>query len=407
MNEKKIAFIICVNNIFYFEECRYYIDHLNIPESFEIDMLAIQEADSMCAAYNLGMNSTDAKYKVYMHQDVFIRNKDFLKDIITIFEKDKTVGMIGMIGGNEMPKTAVTYLAWNVGLVDCRDADMAYYLSGAPEIKADSYVEAVDGLLMATQYDVPWREDIFKDFDFYDVSGSFEMRKHGYQVLVPYMKEPWVIHDSSFAKLSHYDKNRKICQKEYPEFLYSEDGFSFEYQKEWELLSTKLAGQLKNLISSGEWEMVCSIIGQYRKGNMKDSTLEMIGIMSDIWKNEQENGVRRGFFEGLNTYAEVYEKYITIRFLLRRIELDISEEVSNGALETIKEAGVSCEAVILMVLYGSAEKYKVLRKLEKYYQQTGAAKLAVQIGDVGKMVKGKKPQVVLTKRLKNCMAESI
>lgn len=406
MNEKKIAFIICVNNSLYFEECRYYIEHLNIPEGFEIDVLAIQEADSMCAAYNLGMNSTDAKYKVYMHQDVFIRNKDFLKDIITIFEKDKTVGMIGMIGGNEMPKTAVTYLAWNVGLVDCRDADMAYYLSGAPKIKTDAYVEAIDGLLMVTQYDVPWREDLFKEFDFYDVSASFEMRRKGYQVLVPYMKEPWVIHDSSFAKLSNYDKNRKICQKEYPEFLYSEDGFTFEYQEEWELLSTKLADQLKNLISGGEWETVCSIIGQYRKGNMKDSTLEMIGIMADIWKNEQEKGVRRGFFEGLNTYAEVYEKYITVRFLLRRIELNISEDVCREALETIKEAEVSCEAVILMVLYGSAKKYKVLQKIEKYYQQTGAVSFAVQIGDVGKMVKGKKPQVVLTKRLKTCMAES-
>lgn len=401
MNEKKIAFIICVNNLLYFEECKYYIDHLNIPEGCEVDVLAIQEADSMCAAYNLGMNSTDAKYKVYMHQDVFIRNRDFLKDIINIFEKDKTVGMIGMMGGNGMPQTAVTYLAWNVGLVDCRDADMAYYLSGEPEIKTNSYVEAVDGLLMATQYDVPWREDLFTDFDFYDVSGSFEMRRHGYQVLVPYMKEPWVIHDSSFAKLSRYDKNRKICQKEYPEYLYAEDGFEFEYHEEWEQLSTELATQLKNLISCGEWDTVCSIIEQYRKGNMKDSTLEMIGIMSDIWKKEQENGVKCGFFEEINTYADAYEKYIIIRFLLRRIELDISEEVSKEALETVKKMEVSCEALILMVLYGSVEKYKVLRKIETFYQQNKAEEFAARIGEVKNVVREKKPQVVLTKRLKD------
>lgn len=405
MNEKKIAFIICVNNILYFEECRYYIDHLNIPEDYEIDVLAIQEADSMCAAYNLGMNSTDARYKIYMHQDVFIRNKDFLQDIITIFETDKTVGMIGMMGGNEMPKTAVAYLAWNVGLIDCRDADMAYYMSGAPEIRKDTYVEAIDGLLIATQYDVPWREDLFTDFDFYDVSGSFEMRRKGYHVLVPYMKVPWVIHDSSFAKLSHYDKNRKICQKEYPEFLYSGDGFAFEYQKEWEMLSAELAEQLKNLISAGEWETVCSIIGQYRKGNMKDSTLEMIGIMSDIWENEQKKGVRYSFFEGLNTYAEVYEKYIKVRFLLRRIELNISEKVCNEALETIMKMDISCEALILMTLHGSVEKYKVLQKIEMYYRQTGVEKLAVQIGEAGSIVKGKNPQTVLTKRVKTYMVK--
>ncbi len=27
-------------------------------------------------------------------------------------------------------------------------------------------VECIDGLLMATQYDVPWREDLFDGFDF-------------------------------------------------------------------------------------------------------------------------------------------------------------------------------------------------------------------------------------------------
>lgn len=400
MNEKKIAFIICVNNLLYFEECKYYINHLNIPEGCEIDVLAIQEADSMCAAYNLGMNSTDAKYKVYMHQDVFIRNRDFLKDMINIFENDKAVGMIGMMGGNGMPKTAVTYLAWNVGLVDCRDADMAYYLSGEPEIKTDSYVEAVDGLLMATQYDVPWREDLFTDFDFYDVSGSFEMRRHGYQVLVPFMKEPWVIHDSSFAKLSRYDKNRKICQKEYPEYLYAEDGFEFEYHEEWEKLSTELATHLKNLISCGEWNTVYSIIEQYRKGNMKDSTLEMIGIMSDIWKREQENGVEQGFFDGLTDYNDIYKKYITVRFLLRRIELNISEESREKAVSEICCGGISSDVIVTLVVHGIIEKNAVLERIQNCYLKNGNVEEAAEIGEVRNVFVSKKTPMVLTKRLK-------
>lgn len=65
-----IAFIICVNNELYFEECKYYIERLKVPAGYDIDVIGIWEADSMCAAYNLGMRSSDAKYKVYMHQDV-------------------------------------------------------------------------------------------------------------------------------------------------------------------------------------------------------------------------------------------------------------------------------------------------------------------------------------------------
>ena len=59
----KISFIICVNNEIYFDECRYYIERLHVPDGYEIDVLAIRDADSMCAAYNLGMKSSDAKYK--------------------------------------------------------------------------------------------------------------------------------------------------------------------------------------------------------------------------------------------------------------------------------------------------------------------------------------------------------
>lgn len=162
MQTKLITFIICVNNEMYYEECTYYINRLVLPKGYDIDMIAIREADSMCAAYNAGMQSSDAKYKIYMHQDVMIREVHFLEYMIELFAQNENVGMIGMIGGTKMPKTGVTYRAWNVGMVDCRDPDMAYFMAGAKDMKReDTIVEAVDGLLIATQYDVPWREDLF------------------------------------------------------------------------------------------------------------------------------------------------------------------------------------------------------------------------------------------------------
>ena len=88
MNDKKIAFIIAVNNEQYFEECCFYIHRLSVPAGYDIDIIAIREADSMCAAYNVGMNNSDAKYKVYMHQDVMIRNVQFIENIIKIFKQN-------------------------------------------------------------------------------------------------------------------------------------------------------------------------------------------------------------------------------------------------------------------------------------------------------------------------------
>ena len=102
-----IAFIICVNNELYFEECRYYIEHLEVSAGYDIDVIGIWEADSMCAAYNLGMRSSDAKYKVYMHQDVFIRDSRFLEKTLRIFKEHPKTGMIGMAGGIGIPENGI------------------------------------------------------------------------------------------------------------------------------------------------------------------------------------------------------------------------------------------------------------------------------------------------------------
>lgn len=167
-----IAFIICVNNELYFEECRYYIEHLEVSAGYDIDVIGIWEADSMCAAYNLGMRSSDAKYKVYMHQDVFIRDSRFLEKTLRIFKEHPKTGMIGMAGGIGIPENGVVYSSWNVGKVDCREPDLSYVLLCGPNQTKDQTVDAVDGLLMMTQYDLPWREELFSSGEWDQLSGQ-------------------------------------------------------------------------------------------------------------------------------------------------------------------------------------------------------------------------------------------
>ena len=86
MNDKKICFIMCVNDKLYEEECIRYIQKLNVPEGYEVEQLSIWDAPSMAAGYNEGMRQSDAKYKVYMHQDVFIRDSRFLEKTLRIFK---------------------------------------------------------------------------------------------------------------------------------------------------------------------------------------------------------------------------------------------------------------------------------------------------------------------------------
>ena len=398
VDEYKIAFIICVNNELYFEECQFYINRLAIPKRYNIDIIAIREADSMCAAYNAGMQSSDAKYKIYMHQDVMIREVNFLKKIIDLFKKNKNVGMIGMIGGTQMPKSGVIYRAWNVGMVDCRDPDMAYFMAGAKDMpKTDTIVEAVDGLLMATQYDLPWREDLFTHFDFYDVSQSFEMRKAGYQILVPYQEIPWVIHDSGFAKLTFYDEERKKCLKEYPEFLYANGGFEFIYDKEWNELSDLLTEQLKSMIEEGQWEQIKLIIESYRINGRKSSDLEIISIFSDIYQKEKKEKIRTSFFEGCSDYCDIYDKYVRIKFNLRRIELNKPEQEYSELIYCIERQTISYIALMEIIFRSVVDKKFVIKKIEEICREKGKNREAEQWEKIYQVVNSKATSIAYSR----------
>lgn len=216
VNEKEICFIMCTNNQKYMEEAVYYIAHLNVPEGYEISFLAVEDAKSMTAGYNEGMKASDAKYKVYLHQDVFITNPDFLLECMGLFQKYPEIGMIGMIGTPKIPETGVMWENYRYGkVIESHMYETTILGSDFEEDEEYMEVEAIDGLLMMTQYDVPWREDIFDKWDFYDASQSMEFIRKGYKVAVPNMEKSWVIHDCGFLNLDHYEEQRLKFVKEY------------------------------------------------------------------------------------------------------------------------------------------------------------------------------------------------
>ena len=64
---------------------------------------------------------------------------------------------------------------------------------------------------------------MFDKWDFYDCSQSMEFRRHGYQVAVPNMKEPWCVHDCGFIDLKQYDNERKKFVREYLQGMGNEE----------------------------------------------------------------------------------------------------------------------------------------------------------------------------------------
>lgn len=212
-DDRKVCFILCSSDRLYTEECIYFINHLAVPEGYRIEVLTVEGAAFMTAGYNEGMQASDAKYKVYLHQDVFIVNHFFIREFLDIFESDERIGMIGMVGAEKLPASGIMWEVKRCGAIygPIDGQDQLLHFGGDSLME----VEAIDGLLMITQYDIPWREDLFDKWDFYDCSQSQEFIRKGFKVVVPNLATPWCLHDNRPSDLSAYHGERKKFLQEY------------------------------------------------------------------------------------------------------------------------------------------------------------------------------------------------
>lgn len=96
-----------------------YIRWLAVPGGMEVELVEIRGAGSMASGYNEGMYSSNAKYKVYMHQDVFLINQYFIYDLISLFRKSEEIGMIGLVGSPKVPENGVMWSERRVGGLIC------------------------------------------------------------------------------------------------------------------------------------------------------------------------------------------------------------------------------------------------------------------------------------------------
>lgn len=215
--ENKIAIICCTNDEGYMEECIRYLNRLITPEGMEVELYTIEDANSMTSGYNEAMLASDAKYKIYIHQDTFLIYQNVLLDLILLFQQNPDVGMIGVLGAKALPADAVMWHVNRIGNVDIRDGNQSdcsqsIIESGWEEL---TDVVALDGMFLATQYDLPWREDLFTGWQYYALSQVHEFMNAGYRVVVPATATPWVLHDCEKADYLFEQTERETFLKEY------------------------------------------------------------------------------------------------------------------------------------------------------------------------------------------------
>ena len=201
-----------------YERCIAHINQLEVPAGMYTDVIAIREADCITEAYNAAMRESDAKYKIYLHQDLMITDERFIERVLRLFQDNPTIGICGVVGASEFPKSCIWWDGRMKGtFIDDHEAEgnfQEYRYEWDKEKPLD--VDVLDGLILCTQYDVLWREDLLNKWHFYDASQCFEFRRQGYRVAVIPAEHSLVEHHCGVVSMDSYMEER---QKFYDEYM--------------------------------------------------------------------------------------------------------------------------------------------------------------------------------------------
>jgi Glycosyltransferase like family len=216
---KRLAFLTCVRDSELYDQLGGSINALERPDDVEIGFFVEQEEANLAAAYNRLQAAAEGwKYKVYVHDDVVILNQHLIGDLLRIFRL-RRIGLLGVAGCRYLPTSAVWWagsgvLGRVVHLVDGHQETLELE-QPAGELE---YVEAVDGLFMATQHDLTWDEEI-AGFHFYDVAQSIRYVLAGYDVVVPRQDLPWLAHRAPRGGEAdaEYEAARQLFRSRYDE----------------------------------------------------------------------------------------------------------------------------------------------------------------------------------------------
>ena len=214
MDKKAICFIWNVKNESDFQLSAQYVKRLCVPDGYNIELKVFQEK-SYAKAYNMAMKNNSAQYKVYIKDTTKIVNKNFLIQMIDLF-LDSSIGMVGVLGSASIPTTGYWRDSRNkVGKIYNVDGVTLSFNNDSVTNKWTK-VQLLDGILIATQYDILWREELFYDEYFFDAAQCVEFSQKGYQIAIPSQESPNCIAMGN-------------CNKEKVEFRIGRDAFLKEY----------------------------------------------------------------------------------------------------------------------------------------------------------------------------------
>ena len=215
MNDKKIAVIAqCEANGV--SAIRPYLDAIDVPQGYAVELIEVPSGGNVADTYQRAMEQSDAKYKVYLSPGSILLRLNFFEEMLRIFTQDPAIGIIGLIGAKQLSTSGVLVKSMFIkGRLVFSD-DTVFF---GEDIEGDmEEVMAVSGDLVATQYDIPWRRDLFHTDCFWAEAQCIEFRRVGYRSVVPRQKEAWLL--AGTKEIQYDEVSREVFLDTYSADIY-------------------------------------------------------------------------------------------------------------------------------------------------------------------------------------------
>ena len=214
MNDRKIA-VIAQCDPSGVSAIRPYIDALDIPNGYEAELIEVRPDGNVAETYQRAMEASDAKYKIYLAPGSILLRLNFFEEMLRVFE-NPMIGAMGLVGTKQISTTgllaASPFIKGRLLYTDDRS------FRGEDIEGATEEVMAVSGDLIATQYDIPWRRDLFHSNCFYAEAQCVEFRRRGYRSVVPHQDEAWLL--SGTKEISYDDVSQEVFLDTYSKDIY-------------------------------------------------------------------------------------------------------------------------------------------------------------------------------------------
>lgn len=191
----KIAIIIHRTNEIVCQNLLDSLSKLEIPQGYDVEVMVFDNSVSRANSYNEGMRQSTAKYKIYIDETGIVVNTGLLIDIISLFNIDNSIGIVGLYG-SEMPIDGDFTASKNrYGLYgnSTDGRNLTSLMKGKNPIWHQD-VHCIDSAFVATSHDIEWDED--ENEVLLVAAQCCRFRLNGYHVSVPMQDIPWCVFGS-------------------------------------------------------------------------------------------------------------------------------------------------------------------------------------------------------------------